>query len=124
MKTIAKVVNDVFIPRGINVPSLDMVKAWEYAPANGLKVGDHITGGDIYGVRLPLLAEQLRKARQAPVFCARATGAAAVAPLPSRIFGAPTPEAAPLRCVEACSVGTERSCCPASPRTRCAPAGC
>lgn len=51
LKTIAKVVNDVFIPRGINVPALDMVKQWEYAPANGLKVGDHITGGDVFGVR-------------------------------------------------------------------------
>jgi V-type H+-transporting ATPase subunit A len=51
LKTIAKVVNDVFIPRGINVPALDREKKWEYTPVATFKVGDHVTGGDIFAVR-------------------------------------------------------------------------
>ena len=51
LKTIANVCGDCFIPRGINVPSLDLKHAWEFnaAPQN-FKVGDHITGGDIFGI--------------------------------------------------------------------------
>ena len=44
-------VNDVFIPRGINVPALDRKRQWEFTPVAGIKVGDHLTGGDIFGVR-------------------------------------------------------------------------
>ena len=51
LKTIAKVVNDVFIPRGINVPALDRDKKWAFTPVPSFKVGDLVTGGDIYGVR-------------------------------------------------------------------------
>jgi hypothetical protein len=53
LKTIAKVVNDVFIPRGINVPALDRKRKWEFTPVAGLKLGDHVTGGDVFGVRVP-----------------------------------------------------------------------
>jgi len=51
LKTIAKVVNDVFIPRGINVPALDRDKLWAFTPVASFKVGDHVTGGDVFGVR-------------------------------------------------------------------------
>lgn len=51
LKTIAKVVNDVFIPRGINVPALDREALWEFTPTPGLKVGDNVSGGDVVGVR-------------------------------------------------------------------------
>jgi len=47
------VVNDVFIPRGINVPALDRKRKWEFTPVAGLKLGDHVTGGDVFGVRAP-----------------------------------------------------------------------
>mmetsp|Transcript_38480 Transcript_38480/g.95431 ORF Transcript_38480/g.95431 Transcript_38480/m.95431 type:complete len:617 (+) Transcript_38480:79-1929(+) len=53
LKTIANICGDCFIPRGINVPSLDRKHAWEFnhpGDGKGFKVGDHITGGDIYGV--------------------------------------------------------------------------
>ena len=40
----------MFIPRGINVPALDRERKWEFTPVASLKVGDHVTGGDIYGV--------------------------------------------------------------------------
>ncbi|KAJ3225717.1 V-type proton ATPase catalytic subunit A [Clydaea vesicula] len=38
----------IYIPRGINTPALSRVIAWEFEPVN-VKVGDHVTGGDIYG---------------------------------------------------------------------------
>lgn len=49
LKTIAKVVNGVFIPRGIAVPSLDRDVKWAFTPVPTFKVGDLVTGGDIYG---------------------------------------------------------------------------
>jgi len=47
LKAIAQLSGDVFIPRGVNVPALDIKKPWEFCPT-GFKVGDRITGGDIY----------------------------------------------------------------------------
>ncbi|KXZ46920.1 hypothetical protein GPECTOR_39g414 [Gonium pectorale] len=49
LKAIAVQSGDVFIPRGVAVPALDIVKQWEFHP-KGFKVGDRITGGDIYGL--------------------------------------------------------------------------
>jgi len=39
----------IYIPRGIDVPSLDRKKKWEFTPSSDFKVGDHITGGDTFG---------------------------------------------------------------------------
>mmetsp|Transcript_55966 Transcript_55966/g.177336 ORF Transcript_55966/g.177336 Transcript_55966/m.177336 type:complete len:531 (+) Transcript_55966:51-1643(+) len=47
LRAIAKQVGDCFIPRGIDVPVLDPSINWEFKPS-GLRVGDAITGGDIY----------------------------------------------------------------------------
>mmetsp|Transcript_7096 Transcript_7096/g.12286 ORF Transcript_7096/g.12286 Transcript_7096/m.12286 type:complete len:610 (+) Transcript_7096:173-2002(+) len=47
LEKIAEVCGDCFIPRGVNVPSLDRNKKWPFKPAS-IKVGDPITGGDIY----------------------------------------------------------------------------
>ena len=33
---------------GVNTPALDRDRQWEFQTAN-IKVGSHITGGDIYG---------------------------------------------------------------------------
>ncbi|KAF1346075.1 vacuolar ATP synthase catalytic subunit A [Delphinella strobiligena] len=49
LKGISDVSNSIYIPRGIDVPSLDRTKKWDFKPA-GYKVGDHITGGDVFGV--------------------------------------------------------------------------
>jgi len=38
----------IYIPRGINTPALDKDKSWPFEPVY-VKVGDHITGGDIFG---------------------------------------------------------------------------
>ncbi|KAJ9629719.1 vacuolar protein sorting-associated protein 1 [Taxawa tesnikishii (nom. ined.)] len=48
LKAIGEVSNSIYIPRGIDVPSLDREKKWDFKPA-GFKVGDHITGGDVFG---------------------------------------------------------------------------
>eukprot|EP00996_Jenningsia_fusiforme_P006008 NODE_715_length_1958_cov_77.740178_g662_i0.p1 GENE.NODE_715_length_1958_cov_77.740178_g662_i0~~NODE_715_length_1958_cov_77.740178_g662_i0.p1 ORF type:complete len:621 (-),score=153.79 NODE_715_length_1958_cov_77.740178_g662_i0:96-1898(-) len=45
---IFSVVGDIFIPRGIDIPSLNREKTWPFVPSK-IKVGDHVTGGDIYG---------------------------------------------------------------------------
>jgi V-type H+-transporting ATPase subunit A len=49
LKAIAVASGDCFIPRGVAVPALDIVKQWEFHPTT-FKVGDRITAGDIYGV--------------------------------------------------------------------------
>jgi type VI protein secretion system component VasA len=38
LEAIAKTSGDCFIPRGINVPSLDVVKQWEFRPSDKFKV--------------------------------------------------------------------------------------
>lgn len=38
----------IYIPRGIDTPSLSRDRLFDFKPGS-LKVGDHITGGDIYG---------------------------------------------------------------------------
>ncbi|GAB7351034.1 hypothetical protein MBLNU459_g1518t1 [Dothideomycetes sp. NU459] len=48
LKGIADACNSIYIPRGIDVPSLDRTKKWDFKPGE-YKVGDHITGGDVFG---------------------------------------------------------------------------
>ena len=47
LKAIAKQSNSIYIPRGVAVPALDREKKWEFTPT--MKVGDHISGGDVWG---------------------------------------------------------------------------
>lgn len=50
LKTIAEFTNhSVFIPRGVEVPVLDETKLWDFKPNPKLKVGDIVSGGDIFG---------------------------------------------------------------------------
>jgi V-type H+-transporting ATPase subunit A len=49
LKDIARNSGSCFIPRGVDVPALDRSKLWEFDPTE-FKVGDRITGGDIYGI--------------------------------------------------------------------------
>jgi len=40
----------VFVPRGVDVPSLDQVHEWEWTPnAAGIKIGDLVATGDVLG---------------------------------------------------------------------------
>ncbi|KAL1959934.1 hypothetical protein VTO42DRAFT_602 [Malbranchea cinnamomea] len=48
LKAISEESDSIYIPRGISLPALDRTKKWDFKPA-GFKVGDHITGGDIWG---------------------------------------------------------------------------
>ncbi|KAG2205592.1 hypothetical protein INT46_005512 [Mucor plumbeus] len=48
LKDIQHVSQSIYIPRGISTPALDKSFGWDFEPLN-FQVGDHITGGDIYG---------------------------------------------------------------------------
>jgi V-type H+-transporting ATPase subunit A len=47
LKDIADLSKSIYIPRGISAPALNREKDWDFKPL--MKVGDHITGGDIWG---------------------------------------------------------------------------
>lgn len=49
LKGISNESGSIYIPRGIDVPSLDREKKWDFTPSEDFKVGDHITGGDCFG---------------------------------------------------------------------------
>jgi len=48
LKTIEELENSCYIPRGVDVPSLDQGKQWQFTPGK-FKEGDIISGGDICG---------------------------------------------------------------------------
>ncbi|KAL0095468.1 V-type proton ATPase catalytic subunit A [Phycomyces blakesleeanus] len=48
LKAIQEASQSIYIPRGIATPALDKGFGWDFEPLN-FEVGDHITGGDIYG---------------------------------------------------------------------------
>ncbi|OTB14050.1 hypothetical protein K445DRAFT_319584 [Daldinia sp. EC12] len=47
LEKISQQSNSIYIPRGISAPALDRTKKWEFTPT--MKVGDHISGGDVWG---------------------------------------------------------------------------
>jgi V-type H+-transporting ATPase subunit A len=49
LERIRNVVQSVFVPRGIDVPSLDRDVNWDFKPGN-IRKGDLISGGDIFGI--------------------------------------------------------------------------
>ncbi|KAF2140366.1 uncharacterized protein K452DRAFT_327715 [Aplosporella prunicola CBS 121167] len=48
LRGISDASKSIYIPRGINLPALDRTIKWDFTPGK-LKVGDHITGGDVFG---------------------------------------------------------------------------
>lgn len=48
LDAIAKESGSVFVPRGVNVKSLDHSKIWEFIPSDA-KVGELVAGGFILG---------------------------------------------------------------------------
>ncbi|KAF2269400.1 V-type ATPase [Lojkania enalia] len=48
LKSISDAADSIYIPRGIDIPALDRKKKWDFKPGK-YKVGDHITGGDVFG---------------------------------------------------------------------------
>uniref|UniRef100_T1GCM1 H(+)-transporting two-sector ATPase n=1 Tax=Megaselia scalaris TaxID=36166 RepID=T1GCM1_MEGSC len=51
LQEINRVTNSIYLPKGVNVPSLPRDKLWEFSPEK-LFVGSHITGGDVFEVVL------------------------------------------------------------------------
>lgn len=49
LEVIAKLTNSVFVPKGIDIPSLDEKKQWLFKPASKIKPGSMLTGGDVLG---------------------------------------------------------------------------
>ena len=49
LKVISQLSGSVYVPRGVDVPSLDMKKEWSFTPSK-LKSGTLITGGDVIGI--------------------------------------------------------------------------
>lgn len=48
LKAIANLSDSIYIPRGLSAPALNREIKWDFTPGK-LKIGDHITGGDIFG---------------------------------------------------------------------------
>jgi V-type H+-transporting ATPase subunit A len=40
----------IYIPKGVNVPALSRTKRWDFTPDPSVRVGSHVTGGDVYGI--------------------------------------------------------------------------
>eukprot|EP00917_Polyrhabdina_sp_WS-2016_P000526 GHVP01001211.1.p1 GENE.GHVP01001211.1~~GHVP01001211.1.p1 ORF type:complete len:586 (+),score=92.22 GHVP01001211.1:140-1897(+) len=49
LERIAKLANSVFVPRGVDVPSLDRETKWDFRPAKNIAKDCIVTGGDILG---------------------------------------------------------------------------
>ncbi|VEU22012.1 DEKNAAC103017 [Brettanomyces naardenensis] len=49
LKAIKDISQSIYIPRGIDAPALSRTIQYEFTPSD-IKVGDHVTGGDIFGV--------------------------------------------------------------------------
>jgi len=49
LKDINELTQSIYIPKGINTPSLSVTEQWDFQPGK-LKIGSHITGGDVYGI--------------------------------------------------------------------------
>ncbi|KXJ92704.1 V-type ATPase [Microdochium bolleyi] len=47
LEKISEASKSIYIPRGITIPALDRTKKWDFTPT--AKVGDHISGGDVFG---------------------------------------------------------------------------
>ena len=49
LKDINEMTKSIYIPKGINTTALSVTAEWDFAPMQTLRLGTHITGGDIYG---------------------------------------------------------------------------
>lgn len=50
LKDINILTDSIYIPKGINSPALDRQAKWELKVLSNVKVGSHMTGGDIFGI--------------------------------------------------------------------------
>ncbi|KAK7066503.1 V-type proton ATPase catalytic subunit A [Halocaridina rubra] len=50
LQEIGDLTQSIYIPKGISTPALSRSKTWEFHPDKSIKIGSHITGGDIFGL--------------------------------------------------------------------------
>jgi V-type H+-transporting ATPase subunit A len=50
LEDISQLTKSIYIPKGINISALNITQEWDFQPVSGVKVGSHVTGGDIYGL--------------------------------------------------------------------------
>ncbi|AWP00115.1 V-type proton ATPase catalytic subunit A [Scophthalmus maximus] len=50
LKDINDITQSIYIPRGVNIGALNRDIKWEFSPGQSLRVGSHVTGGDMYGM--------------------------------------------------------------------------
>nr|AJO70002.1 V-ATPase A [Cherax destructor] len=50
LQEICDLTQSIYIPKGVSTPALSRTKTWEFIPERSVKVGSHITGGDIFGL--------------------------------------------------------------------------
>ena len=48
LQVIAEYSKSIFVPKGVDVPSLNPTKLWEYKPISSIKEGDILSQGDIF----------------------------------------------------------------------------
>lgn len=49
LKDINELTQNIYIPKGVNIPALARNVSWDYNSSN-IKIGSHITGGDLFGL--------------------------------------------------------------------------
>jgi len=50
LKDINEMTNSIYIPKGINTDALSITTEWDFAHTNNIRIGSHVSGGDIYGL--------------------------------------------------------------------------
>jgi len=50
LQDINEMTKSIYIPKGINTDALSVVAEWDFAHANNIRIGSHVSGGDIYGL--------------------------------------------------------------------------
>jgi len=50
LKDINEMTQSIYIPKGINTNALSVVTEWDFAHTNNIRIGSHVSGGDIYGL--------------------------------------------------------------------------
>lgn len=50
LQEISDLTESIYIPKGVSTPALSRSKSWEFHPEPAVKVGSHITGGDLFGM--------------------------------------------------------------------------
>lgn len=50
LQEIGEITQSIYIPKGVSTPALSRSKNWEFHPDPAVKIGSHITGGDVFGM--------------------------------------------------------------------------